>query len=427
MQFFTITYRNKKTRARTGILHTAHGDIKTPAFIPVATQGSVKGITIQELQEIGVQAVLGNTYHLYLRPGDRAIRSFGGLHRFMGWDGPLFTDSGGFQVFSLGAGLEHGVGKIGGKREEARKQNLKSLVKISEEGVEFQSHIDGSQHFLTPERSMQIQRNLGADIIFAFDELTSPLHSYNYTKTSMNRTHRWAIRSLQEFNRLQKKSERPFDRFDHFNEFRAGKLRVNNQFLFGIVQGGDHKDLREKSARAITTMDFDGIGIGGYVGDSKAKLYKVLSWVIPHLDPEKPRHLLGIGAVGDILEAVERGIDTFDCVIPTRYARNGTAFTTHEVLHLGNAGFRGDKQALEEGCQCYACRTTTRGYISHLFRANEMLGPILMTIHNLAFFERFLQEIRDAIPHGKLPKLRRRYKKFMDILKQLQRYGSFFS
>ena len=408
--FFKILHRSKKTFARTGVIHTPHGDITTPAFVPVATQATIKGITMEEFRAIGASSLLCNTYHLYLRPGDKRVKRFGGLHAFMGWDGPIWTDSGGFQAFSLGAGMEHGVSKVG-KVENLEyttsslrhtnkleyvgmslRTNNKSFVKISEDGVEFRSHIDGSEHFFTSERSMQVQKNLGADIVFAFDECTSPTHSYAYTKRSMERTHRWAKRSLREFQRLAEKGKR-------------------SQFLFGIIQGGDHKDLREQSAFAINAIDFDGVGIGGYVGDSKAKLYRVLDWVLPHCDDSKPRHLLGIGGVSDIFEAVERGVDTFDCVIPTRCGRNGTVLTREGMLHLGNAAFREDKRPIETGCVCYACSHATRAYLSHLFRASEMLGPILATIHNLSFVERLMHDIREAIAHNGLARVKRKYRK----------------
>lgn len=392
--FFTILYRDKKTRARTGVMRTAHGNIHTPAFIPVATQATIKGLTIDQVKAIGNDAVLANTYHLYLRPGDDVVRRFGGLHSFMGWQGPIVTDSGGFQVFSLGAGLVDGSSKIAKKTSVVSTGLEKSKVKISEEGVEFRSHIDGSRHMLTPEKSIRIQRNLGADIIFTFDECTSPSHSYRYITTSMDRTHRWAARSLREFKR-------------------ACRRGVEKQYLFGIIQGGDYRDLREKSARIINAMDFDGIGIGGSFGDSKVKMYHMLSWALALCDESKPRHLLGIGKVHDIFEAVAVGIDSFDCVIPTRYGRNGSALTRRGIVHLDNAIFKNSKDPLEDGCDCYACMTTTRGYISHLFRAHEMLGPILLTIHNLSFMERLMREIRRAIPDGRFGTVRRKYRGMM--------------
>ncbi len=385
---FKVLKKSKKSRARLGVIETAHGEIQTPAFVPVGTQATVKGITVDRLKTIGVESLLCNTYHLYLRPGDTTIKKLGGLHKFMNWDRPIWTDSGGFQVFSLGYALEHGVGKIasmfpkekGGVLHSETEYIIKKdkLTKITEDGVEFRSHLDGSKHFLTPEKSIKIQQNLGADLIFAFDECTSPLHDHNYTKRSMERTHRWAKRCL-----LVKSDKR--------------------QGLYGIIQGGIFKDLREQSAKFISAQDFDGIGIGGALGKTKKEMYKVLDWIAPFLPEEKPRHLLGIGSADDIVEAVKRGVDTFDCVAPTRNARNGSALLTtsgaakERCLNLKSGRYLKDKNPIDKKCGCYACQTHTRAYISHLFRAHEMLGPILLTIHNLYCMEKLMQEIRIKI------------------------------
>ncbi|MEK7192258.1 MAG: tRNA guanosine(34) transglycosylase Tgt [Patescibacteria group bacterium] len=394
MSFFKVLKRSKKNRARLGIIETAHGLIHTPAFIPVGTQATVKGLTVDQLKAIGAESLLCNTYHLYLRPGDQNIKKMGGLHGFMNWDRPIWTDSGGFQAFSLGAGIQHGVGKIASIFPKDREGDLdspngkKNFVKITEEGVEFQSHLDGSKHLLSPEKSMKIQENLGADIIFAFDECTSPLHDKKYTQKSMERTHRWAARCLAEV-KLKSKN---------------GKEKTNQQALFGIVQGGAYKDLRSQSAKFIGSLDFPGFGIGGSLGKSKKDMYNVLNWTIPLLPEDKPKHLLGIGSPEDITEAVKRGIDTFDCVAPTRLGRNGSALLTTggsgaggATLNLKSGRYLQDKSPIDKKCQCYTCHNYTRSYLTHLFKAHEMLGPILATIHNLHFMETLMKQIRAKI------------------------------
>ncbi len=379
---FEILKKSKKTRARLGLIKTRRGVIHTPAFVPVATQAAIKGLTTDQLKMIGFESLLSNTYHLYLRPGDGLVKKLGGLHKFMNWDRPIWTDSGGFQVFSLGAAIEHGVSKIAnifpseGEQEHVITGKKEKFTKITEEGVEFKSHLDGSKHFLTPEKSIKIQENLGADMIFAFDECTSPLHDKEYTKNSMERTHRWAKRCLKVFK---------------------GK----NQALFGIVQGGSYKDLRLKSAKTIGKMGFDGFGIGGSLGKSKADMYKVLDWTIPLLPEKKPRHLLGIGSEEDIWEAVKRGVDTFDCVAPTRLGRNGAALLPGgKRLNLRGADCREDKAPINKNCGCHVCGNYSRAYLNHLFRANEMLGPILLTTHNLFFMEDLLRSVREKIAKG---------------------------
>src|SRR3989344_956785 len=381
---FRILKKSNKSNARLGVISTPHGDIQTPAFIPVGTQATVKGLTVDQLKQMGIEALLCNTYHLYLRPGDKVVKKLGGLHKFMNWDRPIFTDSGGFQVFSLGYGIEHKTGKLAGYYHNLRPfiydSKNKRLAKVTEEGVEFRSHIDGSKHFLTPEKSIQIQKNLGADIIFAFDECTSPLSDYEYTKKSMEMTHRWAIRSLNEFKK-----------------FKRLNSETLNQQLFGIVQGGQYKDLREQSAKFIGEQNFDGFGIGGSFGssygDSKENMRKVLDWTIPFLPEEKSRHLLGIGGVDDIYEAVKRGIDTFDCVQPTRLGRNGSALTKNGNLNLKSSKWLNPPAGgpIDKKCQCYTCQNHSRAYLAHLFRVNEMLGPILTTIHNLYFMEQLMK------------------------------------
>ncbi|HEX7004219.1 MAG TPA: tRNA guanosine(34) transglycosylase Tgt [Trueperaceae bacterium] len=389
--------------ARRGRLHTPHGTVETPAFVAVGTQATVKGLTPQAVAQTGTQLLFGNTYHLYLRPGEEIVREHGGLHRFMGWKRPVMTDSGGFQVFSLGAGIEHGVGKVANifpgeepERAEGRRGGpSESLVKVTEEGVRFRSHIDGSPQLLTPEISIRIQRALGADMILAFDECTSPLHDRTYTEESMERTHRWAVRSLHEFQ------EGP-------------QVHDYSQALFGIVQGGAFRDLRERSARFIGEHGFDGYAIGGNLGKTHQEMYSVIEWTVPYLPPGRPRHLLGIGDVPAVFEAVERGCDTFDCVSPTRNARNAGLLVRSDEgrpvpnfrLNLRNARFANDLRPIEEGCDCLACTNFSRAYLRHLFKAGESLGPQLATIHNLRFMSRLFEEIRRSLEEGRFAELK---------------------
>ncbi|MGQ9477149.1 MAG: tRNA guanosine(34) transglycosylase Tgt [Candidatus Bipolaricaulia bacterium] len=392
---FELTARDGEARA--GCLLTPHGAIETPAFVAVGTQATVKAISPEELREIGVQVIIANTYHLHLQPGEDLIERLGGLHRFMNWNGPLMTDSGGFQVFSLGAGKEHGVGKIAsifpeeGDRGGHLKARGKPLVRVDEEGVEFISHLDGSLHRFTPEGVIEIERKLGADIILTLDECTSPLHDYAYTKRAMERTHRWAVRALEEFKRSDE-----------------GR-RASSQAIFGIVQGGAYRDLREASGRYISSLDFHGFAIGGSLGRSKREMLQVLEWTVPLLPEEKPRHLLGIGEIEDIFAAVERGIDLFDCVAPTRMARNGALFSKGAPdfrLHIRNARFKDDPSPIEEGCGCYTCRNYSRAYLRHLFEAKELLAMRLATIHNLFFLEGLMRRVRAAIREGRLTALK---------------------
>ncbi|MFQ6117349.1 MAG: tRNA guanosine(34) transglycosylase Tgt [Candidatus Bipolaricaulia bacterium] len=391
---FEITARDGEARA--GRLTTPHGLIETPSFVAVGTQATVKAVSPEELQEIGIQIIIANTYHLHLRPGEDLIEKMGGLHRFMHWDGPLMTDSGGFQVFSLGAGKEQGVGKIApifpeeGDRGGHFKPKGRPLVAIDEEGVEFISYLDGSRHRFTPEGVIEIERKLGADIVLVLDECTSPLHDYDYTKRAMERTHRWASRALEEFKRTDD----------------------GGQALFGIVQGGAYRDLREESARFISGLDFDGYAIGGSLGKSKREMHRVLEWAVPLLPENRPRHLLGIGEVEDIFAAVERGIDLFDCVAPTRMARNGTLFVKDSErfrMHIRGAQYREDPRLIEERCNCSTCRNYSRAYLRHLFEAKEILAMRLATIHNLYFLESLMRQIRAAIAEGRFAELRREW------------------
>jgi tRNA-guanine transglycosylase len=388
--------------ARTGRLSTAHGDVATPAFVAVATQASVKGAAPPDVRAAGTQLLFANTYHLYLRPGADVVARHGGLHRFMGWDGPILTDSGGFQVFSLGAGKEQGVGKVasifpGEASGPASVRSGGGLVRVEEERVVFTSHVDGSRHVFTPETSIAVQKDLGADVVLAFDECTSPLHDEAYTAASAERTHRWAERSLRAFR------ERP-------------PVHDYAQALYGVVQGGAFRDVRVASARAVGAMGFDGLAIGGNLGTTREAMYRVLDWTVPELPEAPPRHLLGIGDVPSVFEAVARGVDTFDCVAPTRNARNGGVLARHDDdgsplpafrRNLKNARYAGDLHPIDEGCDCATCRGYSRSYLRHLIKAGEQLGQQLATLHNLRFMARLMEEIREAIAAGRFAELRR--------------------
>jgi len=344
---FTITARNN--RARTGVFTTPHGDLQTPVFAPVGTQATVKTLTPEHLKDINASLVLSNTYHLYLRPGDELVRDLGGLHRFMQWPNPMLTDSGGFQVFSLS-----------------------DTRKIDDDGVTFKSHIDGSMHRFTPERSIQIQNNLGADIIMAFDECSDP-NDRAYSRIAMDRTHAWAERSLNAHRRP-------------------------DQALFGIVQGGVDEDLRAQSAQFISSLAFPGIAIGGLsVGETKAEMHHTLDIVTPLLPENKPRYLMGVGTPEDLINGVLRGIDIFDCVLPTRLARHNAAFSPEGRLNLMNAIFARDPRPIDDTCDCYTCRTFTRAYIRHLIVAKELLAGTLISIHNLRALIRLMENIRAYI------------------------------
>jgi queuine tRNA-ribosyltransferase len=391
---FSYELLAKDGEARAGKLITHHGTIETPSFVPVGTQGTVRAVSAGELRKIGTQVIIINSYHLHLQPGEDLLERMGGLHRLTGWEGPLMTDSGGFQVFSLGAGKEHEVGKIAPifpeEKDDGRHFSSKrgrSLARVDEDGVEFISYLDGSMHRLTPEQVIDVERKLGADIILVLDECTSPYHDYYYTRAAMERTHRWALRALEAF-----------------------KLSSDDtQAILGIVQGGAYRDLREESSRFIASHKFDGYAIGGSLGRSKSEMHEVLEWTIPFLQDNKPRHLLGIGEIEDIFEVVKRGMDLFDCVLPTRMARTGTFFVKKEDrfrIHILNAQFKDDPRPIDEGCNCDTCRHYTRAYLRHLFMAKEVLGMRLATIHNLYFLESLMHRIRSAIKDGRFAELR---------------------
>ncbi len=377
---FRIIKKSKKSRARLGILKTSHGVVETPAFVPVATQATVKALTADQVLETKSQILIANTFHLHLKPGESVVKKAGGLHRFMQWARPLMTDSGGFQVFSMGFGKDHGVGKILKKKSGVKitANTQPSAIKITDTGVWFRSPIDGKKIFLGPRESMRIQHALGADIIFAFDECTSPMADYDYTVRSLEKSHMWAKECLRYKN---KKSAAA---------------------LFGIVQGGKFEDLRRSSARFIGALPFDGFGIGGEFGDDKRLMTKMVGWVVDELPPEKPRHLLGIGHPEDILPIIKSGIDMFDCIAPTHYARRGIAFTSRGALDLGKKSFARDLKPLDRACACSVCTRFTRSYISHLFKAKEITALSLLTIHNLFYFNTLVARTREDIRRGRI-------------------------
>ena len=446
----------KDGAARAGVLKTLHGDVETPVYMPVGTQGTVKALTPDDLKELGAQIILGNTYHLNLRPTSELIKKMGGLHKFMGWDGPILTDSGGFQAFSLGAMIEHGVKKIQNSKGKIQNDNSKfenltdmvvgkvhksgkvydtkngtisrhvtvelkpqkGLVKISEDGVEFKSHLDGEVHKLTPERSIEIQLNLGADIILVLDELISPLHSKSYVAQSLERTHRWELRSLQYYETSVKKN------------------REKKGSLFGILQGVDDKTIRQQEARWIAKQDFDGVSIGGSFGTSPLwseseknpveeiewastkSIEKTMGWITPLLPTDWPRHALGIGEVVDFFLCIEKGVDMFDCVSPTRRARNGSLYISPKnggkvanrfVLNIQNAQFLTDPKPIDPGCICYTCQNFSRSYLRHLFMAKELLYHRLASIHNLYFMVNLVKTIRQSIIDKQLNKLKKKW------------------
>ena len=361
--YMEILKKDSKCKARLGKLHTPHGIIDTPVFMPVGTQATVKTMSPEELKMIGAKIILSNTYHLFLRPGHELIRKAGGLHKFMNWDGAILTDSGGFQVFSLG-----------------------DLRKITEEGVEFRSHHDGSKQFLSPEKAIEVQMALGSDIVMAFDECVPYPSTYEYAKKSVSLTTRWLKRCQNALTTTDKQS------------------------LFGIVQGGMFKDLRKQSAQEITEIDLPGYAIGGLsVGEPKEIMYEMLEETVPLLPEDKPRYLMGVGSPDALIEGVIRGVDMFDCVLPTRIARNGTAMTRYGKVVIRNAEYAADMNQLDPSCNCYTCSNYSRAYLRHLIKADEILGLRLMTIHNLHFLLNLMAEIRQAIREDKLIEYRNKF------------------
>jgi queuine tRNA-ribosyltransferase len=397
---FKIEKKLKNSLGRAGVLHTPHGDILTPAFVAVGTKATVKSLNPEQVKDAGTQVVLGNTYHLYLQPGDEIVRDAGGIGKFMNWPGPTMTDSGGFQVFSLGAAYGKDISKVVKITDPSllipeRFDDLDAprLAKIGQDGVSFKSHLDGSIHYITPEKSIQIQHNLGADIIFAFDECTSPAEDLRYQEEALERTHRWAERSLQEHKKLSAEKEKQTQDFllRNVNPSSASL----SPLLFGIVQGGRDEGLRKKSAEFIKSLDFDGFGIGGSF--AKEDMSSAVKWVNEILPEEKPRHLLGIGEPEDLFMGIENGVDLFDCVAPTRLGRNGTIYTKNGKIIIMNTKFRNDFTPIEDDCECYSCKNYTRAYIAHLFHGKEMLAGTLASIHNLYFIVNLVKKIRQSI------------------------------
>ena len=405
MLSFEELKRDGQTSARLGLIKTGHGIIETPSFVPVATLGSVRALDSDDLAALGVQCALANTYHLHLKPGDELIHRLGGLHRFMGFSRPLFSDSGGFQAFSYGLGREHNIGKIGcifpqeravqegfkDKKENRNDSKKENLTRISDEGIAFKSMYDGVWHFFDAETSMRIQSNLGSDIIMAFDECTSPLSDYDYTRKAMQRTHDWAGLSLRH--------------------------RDRNQALYGIIQGGWFEDLRRKSTEFTTSLPFDGIAIGGSLGNCKADMHQVLDWVVPRLD-ERPRHLLGIGEIDDIFECVQRGIDTFDCVSPTRIARRGNLYIHPRSggrvankfrINIKSKIYEDDVRPADPLCRCQTCQNYSRAYLRHLYVSRELSYFRLASLHNLHFMMRLMEEIRESMNNGSFFDLKKRW------------------
>lgn len=375
---FKIEFKSKKSNARIGVLKTPHGEFETPSFTGVATQAVVKTLTSDEVERTNTNILISNTFHLHLKPGEKFLKKTGGIHKFMDWNRPLMTDSGGFQVFSLGFGIDHGVGKI---LKEKSNLSIKvgqqpQKVKITDDGVFFRSPIDGKKLFIGPKESIAIQEKIGADIIFAFDECTSPVANYEYTKKSLLKTHKWAQICLD--------------------------VKKTDQALFGIVQGGKFEDLRSQSAKFIGSLPFDGFGIGGEFGDDKATMQKMLRLTNSFLPEDKPRHLLGIGHPDDFLPIMSEGVETFDCITPTHYARHGVAFTPEGKLTMKKQSFLDENEPLDKSCECLACTKYTKAYICHLLKANEITGLKLLTIHNLTYFNKLVDNLRQDIKNGKI-------------------------
>ena len=387
---FDITFQSKTSRARLGTLNTPHGSVQTPAFIFCATKAAIKGLSPHQMKAANTQFVLSNTYHLMLNPGSKLIQKMGGIHKFMGWNGPILTDSGGFQVFSLGHGSV--ASEIKGKRFGGRR---KTLLKITEEGAEFKSYLDGKKHMLSPEKSIQTQRELGTDFVVVFDECT-PFHvEKSYTAMSMRRSHRWEERSLEEFK----------------------KHHDGTQALYGIVQGGIYEDLRREATDFVNSQPFFAHAVGGSLGADKEQMYDVVSYTMGRLTPDRPVHLLGIGGTRDIFEGVKNGIDTFDCVHPTRLARHGGALiradqgldTTREHINLKNVQFKEDEAPIDETCGCETCQTYSRSYLHYLLKAKELLALQAITTHNVFYMNRLLEAVRSAIKNDTLDAERKKW------------------
>ncbi|OFT25987.1 tRNA-guanine(34) transglycosylase [Brevibacterium sp. HMSC08F02] len=380
---------------RTGVIRTPHGDIQTPAFIPVGTKATVKSVRPEEMRELGAQALLANAYHLYLQPGADLVDEAGGLAAFMNWHGPTFTDSGGFQVMSLGSGFKkvismEAAADKAGLDDDATAAGKARLSFVDDDGVNFKSHLDGSLHRFTPEISMRVQHQLGADIMFAFDELTTLMNSRAYQEESLERTRLWAIRCIEEHKKLTAERSAP-----GFAGLPGGKPY---QALFGVIQGAQYEDLRRKACRDLGAMDFDGYGIGGAL--EKENLGTIVGWCNDELPEDRPRHLLGISEPNDMFTAVRAGADTFDCVQPSRVARNGAVYTAYGRYNVNNAASERNWDPIELGCECYTCQNYSRAYLRHLFKAKEMLFSTLCTIHNEHYTVRLVEKMREAIADG---------------------------
>jgi queuine tRNA-ribosyltransferase len=393
---FTVETRIEDHLGRTGTLRTPHGDIETPAFIAVGTKATVKAVLPESMKELGAQAVLANAYHLYLQPGPDIVDEAGGLGTFMNWDGPTFTDSGGFQVMSLGVGFKKVISMDATRVEsdDVIAEGKERLAHVDDDGVTFKSHLDGSRHRFTPEVSMQIQHQLGADIMFAFDELTTLMNTRAYQEQSLDRTQAWAVRCIAEHERLTaERADKPY------------------QALFGVVQGAQYEDLRRKAAHDLETIvgetgrGFDGYGIGGAL--EKQNLGTIVRWVNEELPEHKPRHMLGISEPDDFFVAIENGADTFDCVNPSRVARNAAIYTPDGRFNINTARFRRDFTPIDEECDCYTCAHYTRAYMHHLFKAKEMLASTLATIHNERFTVRLVDDIRASIRVGRFQEFKK--------------------
>jgi queuine tRNA-ribosyltransferase len=386
---FTVSTRLKGSLGRSGVISTPHGDIKTPAFIVVGTKATVKAMTVEQVQGAHAQAVLANAYHLYLQPGHKLVEAAGGLGKFMNWPGPTFTDSGGFQVLSLGSGFKKVLAMQSGSidEEEVIAPARDRRAHVDDDGVTFKSHIDGSLHRFTPEHSIQVQHAIGADIIFAFDELTSLVDPYDYQVMSLERTRNWAQRCLDEMTNL-----------------RATQAGRPYQALFGVIQGAQHEDLRRLASQQLGAMSFDGYGIGGAI--EKDKLGDIVRWVNEELPQDKPKHLLGISEPNDIFAAIENGVDTFDCVSPTRVGRNASAYTYSGRINITGSKYRRDFTPIIKDCQCYTCQNYTMAYVHHLFKAKELLGMTLLSVHNEHFIIKLVDDIRASIEDGSFQKLK---------------------
>ncbi len=386
---FTVERRLDGALGRAGVMHTPHGPIRTPAFTPVGTKATVKAVLPETMRDLGAQVILANAYHLYLQPGADIVDAAGGLAAFMGWHGPTITDSGGFQVLSLGVGFKKvlAMDSKAQRSDDVIAKGKDRLAHVDDDGVTFKSHLDGSMHRFTPEVSMQVQHQIGADIMFAFDECTTLMNTREYQERSVQRTQDWAVRCVAEHQRLtDERADKPY------------------QALFAVVQGAQYEDLRRQSARDLAALPVDGFGIGGAL--EKEQLGTIVRWVCEELPEDRPRHLLGIGEPLDVFAGVESGADTFDCVAPSRNARNGTVFHSRKRFHLTNGVYRRDFTPIDETCDCYTCQNYTRAYLHHLFKAKEMLASTLATIHNERHIVRLIDQVRESILDGTFTELR---------------------